>query len=328
MKSSTFPYPCLSIAPMMDCTDRHYRYMMRLITQHTLLYTEMLHTNQLIYGDGQGFLDYHQTEHPLAIQLGGSEPEKLAQCARMAEDHGYDEVNLNVGCPSERVQKGSFGACLMNQPNLVAECVAAMMQAVSIPVTVKTRLGVDHQDDFAFIEAFIRTVAETGCDTFILHARKAWLKGLSPKQNRTVPPLNYERVYQLKASFPQLTLAINGGIKTLQDVKQHLCHVDSVMIGREAFNRPWLFAHADRQLFHTSTALPKLSEVLQNYQVYMEQELTKGVRFNLLIRPVLGLFHGLPGGKALKNALTSAKPMAMQTFSRVIDEISNMPLPS
>ena len=295
----------ISVAPMMDCTDRHFRYLLRLISKHTTLYTEMVHTNQIIHGGVERFLSYSIEERPLVLQLGGSEPSALAQCAKLAEKLGYDAVNLNVGCPSERVQNGQFGACLMKQGTLVAECVAAMQEAISIPVTVKTRLGVDEFDSDAYLYNFIETVAKTGCENFIIHARKAWLKGLNPKQNRTLPPLNYERVYQLKEKFPELYIGINGGIKTIPEIREHLKYVDAVMLGREAFNNPYLFSEIDRLFFADATELLSRIEVFRTYITYAKQQFSAGVKLNFLIRPILGLFHGLPGARQWRGYLTT-----------------------
>lgn len=294
----------LSIAPMMDVTDRHFRYFMRLITRQTTLYTEMVHTNQIIHGGALRFLEFNLEESPVVLQLGGSEPESLARCSKIGEEFGYQAVNLNVGCPSERVQKGSFGACLMKQKNLVTECIAAMQAAVKIPVTLKTRLGVDEFEDEAFFFDFIDTLAQTGCKHFIIHARKAWLKGLNPKQNRTVPPLNYERVYRLKQQFPELTIIINGGIRTLAEAKQHSEFVDGVMIGREAQNDPFMFAKADALLGDFNVEISRL-EIIKAYLPYVRQQLERGVKFIFLLRPMLGLFHGLPRARAWRGFITT-----------------------
>lgn len=298
----------ISVAPMMDVTDRHFRYFMRLITKKATLYTEMVHTNQIIYGGTERFLAYKVEEQPLVLQLGGSEPTALAQCAKLAEQIGYSAINLNVGCPSERVQKGSFGACLMKQKNLVAECISAMQAAVKIPVTVKTRLGVDELDNECFFFDFIETLAIVGCKNFIIHARKAWLKGLNPKQNRSIPPLNYERVYRLKQLFPQLYIVINGGIKTIVDMQQHLQFVDGIMLGREAQNNPFLLAQIDEIFFAGDVVSKNIDmpiDVLKNYLPYVKIQLEQGIKLNLLIRPILGLFHGLPGARTWRGFLTT-----------------------
>ena len=253
----------LSIAPMLDWTDRFERYFLRLITRHTLLYTEMITTGALLHGDRERFLRFDPAEHPVALQLGGSDPQALAACARLAEERGYDEVNLNLGCPSDRVQSGRFGACLMAEPELVGECMAAMMAAVKIPITIKSRIGIDHQDSYEELTAFVAKVAEAGCHTFIVHARKTWLQGLSPKENREIPPLHYERVHQLKQDFPQLEITINGGIKTLDEAEEQLRHVDGVMIGREAYHNPWILAEADQRLYGDDHPIPTRHEVLE-----------------------------------------------------------------
>ena len=236
-----------SIAPMLDWTDRHCRYFHRLMTRQTLLYTEMVTTGAIIHGKGD-YLGYSEQEHPLALQLGGSNPADLARCARLAEERGYDEINLNVGCPSDRVQNGRFGACLMGEPALVADCVKAMRDVVNIPVTVKTRIGIDEQDSYEFLQAFIEQVRDAGCETFIVHARKAWLSGLSPKENREIPPLDYPRVYQVKQDYPELTIALNGGVNSLEQTLEHLQQVDGVMMGREAYQNPYILAEVDNRV--------------------------------------------------------------------------------
>jgi tRNA-dihydrouridine synthase A len=280
---------------MMDWTDRHDRYFLRLINSHVRLYTEMVTTGALIHGDAPRFLKFDAIEHPLALQLGGSDPQDLAKCTKMAEDWGYDEVNLNVGCPSDRVQQGKIGACLMAEPALVAECVAAMQAAVKIPVTVKHRIGIDDLDDYAHLVKFVDTVAKTGCQTFIVHARIAILSGLSPKENREVPPLRYEDVYQLKREFPQLEIHLNGGVKTIPEIQTHWQHTDGVMIGREAYHNPWLLAEA-LPLFGV-TELPERYAILEQYSEFMARELADGVPLTQMTRHILGLFQGLPGAR-------------------------------
>lgn len=280
----------------MAYTDRHYRVLMRLITQKALLYTEMVTTGSLIHGEGSRHLQFSPVERPLALQLGGANPQELAVCARMAEDYQYDEVNLNVGCPSDRVRSGQFGACLMKQPELVAECVAAMRAAIQLPVTVKTRIGVDQQDSYAELCHFIKTIQRAGCQTFIIHARKAWLKGLSPRQNRTVPPLRYEVVYQLKRDFPDLEIIINGGIKTLAEMNAHLQHVDGIMIGREAYDNPFLLAD-DPNLEREAVVL--------NYLPYIAEQLNQGVAFWKMSRHLMGMFQGQPGVKQWRRLLST-----------------------
>lgn len=288
---------------MMDCTDRHYRFFMRGLTRCTMLYTEMVTANAIIHGDRGRLLAFNCDEHPISLQLGGSDPEALALAAKIGEDYGYDEININVGCPSDRVQKGRFGACLMKEASLVAECVQAMQHAVSVPVTVKTRLGVDELDSYAFARQFIQTVTDVGCTHFVMHARKAWLKGLSPKENRDVPPLQYERVYQLKRDFPDLHIGINGGIKTLASAHEHLRHVDEVMIGREAYSNPGIFAAVDVEFYHQYKVASAVEAVMR-YLPYLSEQMTNGIRMRTLIRPLIGLFQGLPGARAWRRYLS------------------------
>ena len=299
----------LSIAPMLDWTDRHYRYFMRLMSQHTRMYTEMITTGALLYGDTERFLAYHPAEHPLALQLGGCDPQALAQCAQLAETYGYAEVNLNVGCPSERVKSGQFGACLMAQPQLVADCVTAMRAACHIPITVKTRLGIDNSDDYAFLQNFITSIARAGCQQVIVHARKAWLNGLSPKENREIPPLCYDRVYQLKAEFPELTVVINGGIKAFSEIHDHLQKVDGVMLGRIAYHQPYLFAEVDQQLFGVEKEIPTREHIVQQLLPYIEAQLTNGVRLHHITRHLLNLYNNQPGARFWRRSLTAAATM-------------------
>ena len=294
----------LSIAPMLDWTDRDYRYFARLISKHSLLYTEMVTTGALIHGQRERFLAHDVSEYPLALQLGGSDPTDLATCARFGEDAGYSEINLNVGCPSDRVQSGSFGACLMAEPKLVAEGVAAMQAAVNIPVTVKTRLGIDEHDSYEFVRDFIQQVSDAGCEIFIMHARKAWLQGLSPKENRDIPPLEYERVYQLKNDFPQLHIDINGGIQTLEQAQTHLKHVDGVMIGRAAYHEPYLLAEVDKCVFGDDHPIPSRHEIILQMLPYIEQRMMDGRPLKSITRHLLGLFQGLPGAKAWRRHLS------------------------
>ncbi|ULR33435.1 tRNA dihydrouridine(20/20a) synthase DusA [Dickeya fangzhongdai] len=289
---------------MLDWTDRHCRYFHRLLSHNALLYTEMVTTGAILHGKGD-YLAYSEEEHPLALQLGGSDPAALAQCAALAEQRGYDEVNLNVGCPSDRVQNGRFGACLMAEAQLVADCVKAMRERVGIPVTVKTRIGIDDQDSYEFLCDFIRTVSEQGgCDTFIVHARKAWLSGLSPKENREIPPLDYPRVYQLKRDFPSLTLAINGGVKTLAEAQQHLQHVDGVMVGREAYQNPGMLAQVDSELFGADSIAPDQADVVRAMYPYIERELSGGASLGHITRHMLGLFQGVPGARQWRRYLS------------------------
>jgi tRNA-dihydrouridine synthase A len=293
----------ISVAPMLDWTDRHFRYFIRLISKHALLYTEMVTTGAILYGKGD-YLGFDAREHPLALQLGGSDPEAMAECAARAQEVGYDEVNINVGCPSDRVQNGRFGACLMAEPQTVADCVRAMNQVVSIPVTVKSRIGVDDMDEYQHLTDFVRAVAEAGCDTFIIHARKAWLKGLSPKENREIPPLMYDRVYRLKQEFPHLHISINGGVKTLEQAQQHLQYQDGVMIGREAYTNPYLLAEVDRRFYGDNHELAERFEVLSAMVPYIDREVAAGARPWHIARHMLGLFQGQPGGRIWRRHLS------------------------
>lgn len=302
----TMPFSAsrFSIAPMLDWTDRHCRYFLRLLSRQTLLYTEMVTTGAIIHGKGD-YLAFSHEEHPLALQLGGSHPAELAHCARLAEQRGYDEINLNVGCPSDRVQNGRFGACLMGDAQLVADCVKAMRDVVSIPVTVKTRIGIDEQDSYSFLCDFIATVAGKGeCEMFIIHARKAWLSGLSPKQNREIPPLDYSRVYQLKRDFPHLTISINGGIKSLAEAQAHLEHVDGVMVGREVYQNPGLLAGVDREIFAANGHDPDPVAVVRAMYPYIERELSQGAYLGHITRHMLGLFQGVPGARQWRRYLS------------------------
>ena len=288
---------------MMDWTDRHCRYFHRLLAPSALLYTEMVTTGAIIHGDAERFLAYNPEELPLALQLGGSEPDDLAKCARLAELRGYSEINLNVGCPSDRVQRGSFGACLMLEPELVGECMAAMQDAVDIPVTIKTRLGVDDHDSYQFVADFVGRIAGAGTGVFIMHARKALLSGLSPKQNRDVPPLHYDWVYRLKREFPGLAIVINGGIESTGAIREHLAHVDGVMLGRAAYHTPWLLAECQQQLFG-GQAIKTREDVVEAMNFYLESQLQQGVAAKHVSRHMLGLFHGLPGARAWRRYLS------------------------
>lgn len=293
-----------SVAPMLDWTDRHCRYFHRQLTRQALLYTEMVTTGAIIHGKGD-YLAWSPEEQPVALQLGGFEPAALARCAELAEARGYNEINLNVGCPSDRVQNGRFGACLMGEAALVADGIKAMRDKVSVPVTVKTRIGIDNQDSYAFLCDFVHQVSERGgCEMFIIHARKAWLSGLSPKENREIPPLDYERVYQLKRDFPHLTLSINGGVKTLEEAKVHLQHVDGVMMGREAYQNPGLLAQVDRELFGSDDAPVDLVAVVRSMYPYIERELAQGTWLGHITRHMLGLFQGIPGARQWRRHLS------------------------
>jgi len=316
----------------MDWTDRHCRVFHRHITRHTWLYTEMVTTGALLHGDVPRHLDFHQEEHPVALQLGGSEPADLAKSAKLGEQWGYDEINLNCGCPSERVQKGAFGACLMAEPNLVADCVKAMRDAVSIDVTVKHRIGIDAMDSYEFVRDFVGTVADAGCQTFIVHARSAILKGLSPKENREVPPLRYESAYRLKRDFPQLEILINGGIKTEAEIDLHLQHVDGVMLGREAYHNPYLMATFDAR-YYGDTANPKSrAEVAQAMLPYIREQLALhgkssvggGLKLNSITRHMLGLMAGLPGARSFRQSLSDSKKLAAGDPTILLEAISRM----
>ncbi len=296
-------YP-VSIAPMMDRTDRHYRYFMRQITRHTLLYTEMITTAAIIHGDRHKLLDFSPIEKPLVLQLGGDNPEELAECARIAEYFGYDQLNLNVGCPSSRVQDGNFGACLMAHPEKVAKAVAAMQRAVRIPVTVKHRIGIDNLDRYEDLFNFVKIVAESGCQHFIVHARKAWLQGLSPKENRDIPPLRYGDVHRLKREFPHLIVDINGGITTMKQVEEQLELVDGVSIGRAAYDNPYLFATIDRDFFNDNTIAKTRHQIVEAMFPYMDEWLQQGGRLNSITRHMLDLFTGVSGTKAWKRHLS------------------------
>jgi tRNA-dihydrouridine synthase A len=300
----------LSVAPMMDHTDRHFRYFLRQLTRHTLLYTEMITAQAILHGDRQRLLDFSPEEKPVALQLGGDDPQLLAECARIGQDWGYDEINLNVGCPSDRVQSGNFGACLMAQPDLVAQCVSAMQKAVEIPVTVKHRIGIDNQDSYEDLVHFVEIVANAGCQRFTVHARKAWLQGLSPKENRTIPPLRYQDVYQLKKDFPQLAIEINGGITQIEQIQQHLSHVDAVMVGRAAYENPYLFAIVDRDIYHKTNLVPSRAEIIERMLPYVEERLRHGDRLNQITRHLLSLFNGQPRAKFWRRTLSDSSLLA------------------
>lgn len=293
----------ISVAPMLDWTDRHCRYFLRLISRHTLLYTEMVTTGAIIFGKGD-YLGFNNEEHPVAVQLGGSNPDDMARCAEKAQAYGYDEVNINVGCPSDRVKNGSFGACLMAQPEVVADCVSAMQKAVDIPVTVKCRIGIDDMDEYEDFSRFIDVVANAGCDTFIVHARKAWLQGLSPKENRDIPPLNYPRVYQLKQAHPELTIDINGGITTLAQTDEHLQHVDGVMIGREVYANPYILAEVDKRYYQDDTPVLTREEIVAAMQTYIDRQDAPYFKPWHAVRHMLGLFQGQPGGRVWRRYLS------------------------
>jgi tRNA-dihydrouridine synthase A len=315
-----------SVAPMMDWTTSDCRVFHRLMSRHTLLYTEMVTTGALIHGDASRHLQYHASEHPVALQLGGSDPKALAQCARMAQEWGYDEVNLNVGCPSDRVQNNMIGACLMAHPQRVAECLAEMQAAVRIPVTVKHRLGIDDLDSFEHLHRFVEIVKTSGCTSFTIHARKAILDGLSPKENRDIPPLIYDRVYRIKQLFPELEVIINGGIKTLEECDTHLQHVDGVMIGREAYQNPWpLLSQVDARYFGDHHAIPSRMEVAQAFIPYLEQRLAEGAPLYAVTKHLLGLFHGQRGGKQFRRYLSEnghARGAAVDVFIAALERVN------
>jgi tRNA-dihydrouridine synthase A len=313
-KSSMYRGRRISVAPMMDWTDRHCRVFHRQITRHTWLYTEMVTTGALVYGDVARHLQFNDEEHPVALQLGGSDPTDLATSAKLGQQWGYDEINLNCGCPSERVQKGAFGACLMAEPQLVADCVKAMRDAVSIDVTVKHRIGIDQFESYDFVRDFVGTVAAAGCNTFIVHARNAILKGLSPKENREIPPLKYDFAYQLKRDFPDFEFIINGAIKTSEEIDLHLQHVDGVMLGREAYHNPYSMAQFDQRYYGDETPAKTREEVLAAMIPYIQAQLAKqdsrGLKLNSITRHMLGLMQGLAGARGFRQTMSDSKKLA------------------
>jgi tRNA-dihydrouridine synthase A len=292
-----------TVAPMMDWSDRHCRMFHRVMTRNGRLYTEMLTSGAILHGDRRRLLAFDTGEHPVALQLGGSDPRELAASAKIGEDFGYDEINLNVGCPSDRVKEGRFGACLMAEPALVASCVAAMKSAVAIPVTVKCRIGIDDQDPETALDTLARAVVAAGADALIVHARKAWLSGLSPKENRDVPPLDYDRVYRLKAAMPDLPIIINGGIGSLAEARQHLLHVDGVMLGRAAYQEPWRLLNVDPELFGEAAPCATMKDAFEAMMPYIERELARGTRLHAITRHFVGAFHGVPGARAFRRHL-------------------------
>lgn len=317
--SKTLPPRRVSVAPMLDWTDRHCRYFHRLLSQNAWLYTEMVTTGALLHGEVPRFLKFSEAEHPVALQLGGSEPDDLARCAELVTEYGYDEINLNVGCPSERVQKGAFGACLMLEPDLVAQGVAAMRRASHLPVTVKHRIGIDQQNDYGLLKHFVETVAAAGCTTFIVHARNAVLKGLSPKENREIPPLRYEWVYQLKQEFPSLEILINGGISTLEQMDEHLKYVDGVMIGREAYHNPWWLAEVDQRFYGATPQTKTRVEIIEQMKPYFIEQMAQGVPLAHMTRHILGLYQGLYGARGFRRLLSDS-PLLKKDGLAVIDE--------
>lgn len=316
----------LSVAPMMDWTDKNCRFFHRLLTRHTLLYTEMVTTGAVLHGDRTRLLGFDPAEQPIALQLGGSDPAALAECARIGEAFGYREINLNVGCPSDRVQEGRFGACLMAEPGLVGDCVTAMKAAVAIPVTVKCRIGIDEQDPETVLPAFAATAKRAGADALIVHARKAWLSGLSPRENRDVPPLDYGIVYRLKAAHPDWPIVINGGVPSIEAARDHLAHVDGVMLGRAAYQEPWRLLAADPMLFGEAAPFASAKDAALALIPYIEREVARGARLNSITRHVLGLFQGVPGARAFRRHLATeaVKPGACaqvlaEALSLVVD---------
>lgn len=324
--SQTIDSRRLSVAPMLDWTDRYCRFFLRLLSRHTLLYTEMVTTGAIIHGDADRHLRFDAAEHPLALQLGGSDPAALARCARMGAEYGYDEINLNVGCPSDRVQSGRFGACLMAEPRLVADGVAAMRDAVDCEVTVKHRIGIDDLDSYGALTDFVGTVADAGCQVFVVHARKAWLQGLSPKENRDVPPLRYETVHRLKRDFPHLCVVINGGFKTLAQVETEVADLDGVMIGREVYSNPWLLSDVDRRLYGAAAnpcATPH--EAIEALLPFVERELAAGTPLVRITRHILGLFQGRPGAKAWRRHLSEHSHRPGADTRVLIDALAKVP---
>ncbi|WP_339672862.1 tRNA dihydrouridine(20/20a) synthase DusA [Dasania marina] len=293
-----------TVAPMMDWSDRHCRYFWRQLSQHAVLYTEMITTGAILHAGPERFLPFHQHENPLALQLGGSNPQDLGRCAKIAEDWGYDEVNLNCGCPSDRVQNGMFGACLMAQPQLVADCIKSMQDNCSIPVTVKHRIGIDDMEDYRDMVAFVEPIAATGCKTFIVHARKAWLQGLSPKENREIPPLQYDMVYRLKKDFPDLEIILNGGLVDLASCDAPLQQVDGVMLGRAAYQNPYVLAEVDQRFYNSDAPVKSREQVLLDFFPYIEQQLSAGAHLNYITRHILGLFQGQPGAKLFRRYIS------------------------
>ena len=294
-----------SVAPMMDRTDRHERYFLRTITAETLLYTEMIHANAVVYGDTSALLRYHQKEHPLAIQLGGSDPDLLSEASKLAEEFGFREINLNIGCPSDRVQKGRFGAILMKEPELVAKCVEAMIKSTNVPITVKCRIGVDDMNECSGLDNFINLVKNVGCETFIVHARKAWLKGLSPKENREIPPINYSRVYRLKEDFPDIKVVMNGEISSIEESLIHLNQVDGVMMGREAYDNPYVLKNVDNLIFNKKKKVKDRKQILMDYLPYLESLHENKNKLVHATKHIMGLFKGLQGAKEVRRLLTT-----------------------
>lgn len=318
----TSSYP-VSVAPMMGYTDRHARYLYRLISPRSILYTEMVTSQAIVNGNAEKLLHFHVSEHPLVLQIGGSDPKLMARAAQLGQRAGYDQVNINVGCPSDRVQSGAFGACLMADPVHVAEIFSSMQAILEIPVTIKNRIGIDQQDSIEDLNRFVDTVASAGCMTFIIHARKAWLKGLSPKQNRDVPPLDYQRVYRVKAEFPQLNIIINGGITTVEQVESHLQHTDGVMLGREISRNPWLLAELDNSLAGSACEQVTRADVVQQYSHYIQQQLELGVSIHALVKPLSGLFNGVAGARAWRRMLADTAQGRAGEVTGLLDRLAS-----
>ena len=313
----------VSVAPMMDCTDRHDRYFLRLISKNTKLYTEMIVANAIIKGDRNFHLNFNLIEKPLALQLGGSDPKELAQAAKISEDYGYDEINLNLGCPSKKVQKNKFGACLMKEPSLVGDCVSEMVNSCKIPITIKTRIGFDDIEDYEYLKKFLLVIKKAGAKTFIIHARKAILKGLTPKQNLNIPPLNYDFVYKIKKDFKEDFIVINGGIDSIEKIKNHLKNVDGVMIGRAAYHSPYFLAEIEKEIFSNNN-VPTRSEVMKQMIPYIEKETKKGTRLNQIMRHTIGLFHGQRGSSHWKRYLSKnmcIREADLQKVNHIMDVI-------
>jgi len=315
--------PYVSIAPMMDWTDRHCRFFHRLISPNAVLFTEMVTTGAIIFGDKDRHLAFSKQEHPLVLQLGGSDPEALAKCAKIAaEDYGYDEINLNCGCPSDRVQNGSFGACLMNEPETVAACVEAMSNVVDVPVTVKCRIGIDDCEERPFLDRFIKTVTDAGCQEFTIHARKAWLKGLSPKENREVPPLRYDIAAEIKQKYPQLKIILNGGLTNITEMKEQLGVFDGIMIGREAYQNPWSLAEIERELFDDTRDISRY-DIIEQFVPYLEEQMALGVPLKSMTRHILGLFHDQRGGKKWRQIISQEAHLPESTPGDLLTRASS-----
>ncbi len=314
-----------SVAPMLHCTDSHFRYLARLMSKRCLLYTEMITTGALIYGDRDRWLSLHEEENPVALQLGGSDPSAMAKCANLADEYKFDELNINVGCPSDRVQAGKFGACLMLEPEVVSNCIKAMKAETDIEVTVKTRIGVDDQDSYEFLQQFVEEIASAGCKTIIVHARKAHLSGLSPRQNRNVPPLHYEYVYRLKQDYPELIFILNGGLKNKAEMLQHIQELDGIMVGREVYDNPYFLSDIDELIFNDSTLKLTRFDVLDKYLHYVQIQLDKGVPLKVMAQHIFGLFNGLPGARAWRRYLSEniyAKDAGVEVINEAVQSVA------